>query len=1745
MPIVDPFDSRTTNTGIIDPFDAPKSAKIIDPFDTKEKPSFFKSALKAPIAGVGDAIEMYSRALRTTDPEGGWDVVRKVATKGVDLGKAISEKFPTENEDFGLVKRGVVGGIRSSVPSVTAGVPGAIIGAVGGIPGIVAGYAGSGAVITGAAEYDRFLELADQYGIPKDIARSGAIKSALVEGGIEGAANALDAILLKAGSPVVSGFKQFAKNALKVGGVESGTEAIQAALEAKIARDVGIPAPHPLEAAKESVIPALTMGSIIGAGGTMANKMLTKPPQAKQIKIPAIVDPFDVQVKPPQIQQTQKQEIVLPEGEKPFVPLKVYRGKEGNISTDFGLFGKGIYYTTDKEYASRYGEVTEHEIIIKNPVSPESAEYKQASDFAIQQALKNHIIGTEEQEDYMSNKKTEYLLSKGYDSVIVPKAGARGDEIVILKQPGKPQTPETHIMPSGEVMPGAEHKETIPASAITIGTKVRADKSPQIWTVTKAHESTPEELELGEQYFDIKNDKTGEIVENIQLKDIKPLKGKAPTGTADAGGYIPTQEQSQYAGAERQPTELPEVVELYNEISKGKYPAIERYMKNKLGYYSPKKGKIGLRQDLPIGERIELSPHIEGFRDLLSTVPDLSIHKGDIAIEPDTIAVSPRVYRQIAPEFENYMRENSGLTESEIDFRKDFNKKTRMYELRAYRKDKTLALKALSHEVFHYVDALPDHAKRGNVLGHIATLKRYLKHMLDTFPTSAEADINQTKIELRKQALGEAKGQPEFWKAANQRYKELLAQELSQREVITKQEIMAELKALTQKIKPFDDKRSPKFTAYRYSNKELYADAGGALLWNPKLLQETAPKFYKSFFAYLERKPEVKQAYDAIQNKLGMIPGLRRDVVIQDRIRRMKEGYGRGRKARKEMEERRKSSAETIVDSILNQAMDDEHANLKRIRSLEKKGGSDYEIGRKARLSIEELKMIDSKIENYLNHFTNEVDMEMHKNNISLDDMGVFAQASRVKEERGKLDIFNPGGETLESSQEMLAHLQQDWGQDKFTKVSELFDKFQELRQKYVIPALEESRRYDPELVEYTKNNLFYTRNSVVKYLTERFGGQITGTIYKQYGSLSEIESPIEATIIQDIMLIRAAKVNELKLDMVDVLRQTNELTLAEIDKSTKKWQPKPPPDQNNYGVFTVMRDGKPEHYYIDKQIVESFQFEPYRAKQISSIVHMISEPFRRLFVTRNPRWMFKNPIRDIKATIKQVPGIKLRNIPEFMLDYGRSVKEAFSDVFLGKRSEDISNLMEKSGIITGRYYDQDNFETKLEELQSQFSLEHHPKKVQGAWNRLKRVYQIIDRQFDKAGRVSDISTKIAGYKYLKKHSMKSEREIMHDVRTLVGTPNSRRQGRLHWLLNNIFMFSNIGKEGMRSTWESFRTKPTAYLWKTSALNILPLLTLLGAGAAGVEWVKKILEELSQYDLESKTIIPTPYTVNNKPVAIAIPEDYQGMVVRKLVFNILNKDVGGSLKALWDAKPYQWHPMIKIGNAMFQYYILGNNPKDTFRNRDIIPRDKFEVGGLTASKAIWKHVWNELGGSLFYRFPYDDVVEDFKSVETLKKTFPMNALGDFLIISNEGIKQSSYEIQDKLDQAYAKRRFDVKQEIKKSINSSDVRKTDKEILKELYIPLARKKLFDYKTTSPTEFINKYRRLESKKEDNPYLDSLENAQRNEVKEALLDEYSQKLSRKEMLQLLSTALKEKILTDEFTKKYLIKQKAKSSN
>lgn len=105
----------------------------------------------------------------------------------------------------------------------------------------------------------------------------------------------------------------------------------------------------------------------------------------------------------------------------------------------------------------------------------------------------------------------------------IPSKIKEGEKLVEAKPIKKPSPKKVE---AGRVL--QKEKEVKPYSE---GSSVKVGKSPQINTIIEELPATPAEKKLGERFFKVKNEKTGEIQE-VTFEDIKPIKLK-PTKPAE------------------------------------------------------------------------------------------------------------------------------------------------------------------------------------------------------------------------------------------------------------------------------------------------------------------------------------------------------------------------------------------------------------------------------------------------------------------------------------------------------------------------------------------------------------------------------------------------------------------------------------------------------------------------------------------------------------------------------------------------------------------------------------------------------------------------------------------------------------------------------------------------------------------------------------------------------------------------------------------------------------------------------------------------------------------------------------------------------------------------------------------------------------------------------------------------------------------------------------------------------------
>jgi len=269
--------------------------------------------LRAVRTALPEAIEpeFLTRAIEDVeeeleDPEYRFRKGRLAEKKG--LARNIIEGFET----FG----------KSTIPMLTGA---AVGGLVGGVPGAVVGAGTAGATIFGGAEYDQFIEEANDllgdkykqkykaqgYGDQEaqqlakqeiaDIAHPKAVMSAIAEGGFEGLSNVLDILTFRVGGKIASKvlgdtvkkklakpLARYAVNTIGVAASEVPTEAatgyVQAGLRRPLYEQAGLKAPEPMEWATEGAKGALYAAPFFGLLGMGAQRRIA-PQQVQQEEI--------------------------------------------------------------------------------------------------------------------------------------------------------------------------------------------------------------------------------------------------------------------------------------------------------------------------------------------------------------------------------------------------------------------------------------------------------------------------------------------------------------------------------------------------------------------------------------------------------------------------------------------------------------------------------------------------------------------------------------------------------------------------------------------------------------------------------------------------------------------------------------------------------------------------------------------------------------------------------------------------------------------------------------------------------------------------------------------------------------------------------------------------------------------------------------------------------------------------------------------------------------------------------------------------------------------------------------------------------------------------------------------------------------------------------------------------------------------------------------------------------------------
>ncbi|MEO1944225.1 MAG: hypothetical protein ABGY11_07975 [Candidatus Thioglobus sp.] len=887
----------------------------------------------------------------------------------------------------------------------------------------------------------------------------------------------------------------------------------------------------------------------------------------------------------------------------------------------------------------------------------------------------------------------------------------------------------------------------------------------------------------------------------------------------------------------------------------------------------------------------------------------------------------------------------------------------------------------------------------------------------------------------------------------NAKYEEMFAAEVEARGLLEKNVVGDELKALTTQWRPFDPRIDASYTAYRYSNAELYADFFSAIMTNPYWARTIAPTAYEGFFNHMQTKPALMKLYNKIQDELSS------GTYNKRLVKETRQGYRDDDKAIMDS---------VIKDENLIKGKGGEFASeyidvfWHTISHVKNHKGSNIPDHLNPIYKFDEWRYAGSRNEGYMNAISNLIVHSMRKQNLSKTDMDEYLMHRRIVLEKGGVErgkIANNRGWYKEISQERLKELEA-----AHPGLPELAQKFWDIRKEWVVDKLEASGIYDPVLMEKVRNNNVYATFDVSEYINNKYGSGTSVKIFGQQGSFGNIAGPFTRTLINDLKLMKAAHM-QIALDTTIgfyEMKSKTEPGIFTYVKAEKKWNGKThefinPNKVTNketlkqikdkeVALLTVMRNGKMEGVYLDKHIVDQFKKNSLEAVNTIKVMRFVNQKFRSLFTEMNPGFWLTNMVRDFfrtasnleqKGLVKWIPfsqyvqyfpfwvkgfssgyrsiyGIdKKINIKDYMLHMDEIVS-AFAG---NKKQRQVAfhDFREKYGVpdkvmkemyknnelisIEERWGDQ-KADTEFERLLHR----HH----QSAWDQeINSKWRQAGKHFHNIGQALERQNKFGARMYIDKHFPNITPELRgHMIRVQVGSPAFLRQGSLNPIINNMFMFSNAIKEGVRGDYDVMRQRPGEWWYKKIQQVAVPKLLMYAAitGLLGKDNAT-IMQGVSKYDLTNYIIIPLGLDENGKSVYFRVPLDETGRYFGGIFWSSIMESHSSDLSTVLDYTAGNLPALSPSISAAVDIamYIGDNNPFDWFKDRKAIDDTVWNAGDGYRREAFAQHLSNKFGGGIVYRFKTHNI-DEIKGELEEQLNFPIiqNTIGRFLKVGNAG-----------------------------------------------------------------------------------------------------------------------------------------------
>lgn len=938
----------------------------------------------------------------------------------------------------------------------------------------------------------------------------------------------------------------------------------------------------------------------------------------------------------------------------------------------------------------------------------------------------------------------------------------------------------------------------------------------------------------------------------------------------------------------------------------------------------------------------------------------------------------------------------------------------------------------IAHELGHAVDYLPDETmKRGNLLGRIKSLTEYLKH---TF-VNPNGDI------------------------------------------IMLADVREELKELSMLWRPWDPATATEsHKKYRNSGKELFADAMSALFRNPALLQRTAPIFYKEVFDTLARKPEVEDKYYEVQAAMAGTEEQKSERRLEYDRTATEGGTAKAVQVEKRKVQKRKESFKAwwlrLKSEFKHLALKMEYPIIDRITKKNIQLSEDLD----PRYAFSERNYVGGKRKGWVQRNVEPLYDVLMQHEISWTDFGLFLKYEReIKGDRQNL--ANPAGSSPKVAQGKLDAMMREFTPEQREAITVAADKFRDAIRDIVDQAYA-AGIYSTEA--YEKFSEHYVTFHVLDYIDQA----VTAKMFRQKGTLKDVKNAADASIIKMLVTIGEIENQKTKKLTFNFLKRFYPEEIEDGGPIAHRKRKKNT-DLEEVGYW---KNGVWHLQYVDPLIADALNRNTVGRNNaiIKAISFVNSKVFRPVFTGLNPGFQSFNVMRDFLRTWKTsgmslaqtakryVDGMPLAKVRAFGVrdPEAKGVRESIKNGILkaigvtySKELQAFEDLLqaEQSGTLSITFNDFNSGrhveETEILDIMARVGARKSEPPRTG-WRKLPMAKQLeAGVEFVKSvgDFIETLPKAAAMYEMIGtdrqiKDLTPKERAL---IRERIGSPDYLAGGTLKPVTNEIWLFSNAITQAWLADYQSARedyksyTKGgdpktrSGYLWKTAAINVLPKMLMMAA-AVGLmgDWLRKLFENVSEYDKTNYLAIPITLDENGNTIYLRLPQDDVGRFVGGLTWKALrlmkgDKDVIETLAQVVDYTSGQFPSVTPTIGAVKDTLELaaGQNPYDEFRSRNLFTDDEMAAGGYQKFSKFVGWEFQQLGGSIIYKFYPGESRPQEQTEGQRRLDWPVvsNTLGRWLRISNYGEHEIYRDIEKAVGKEEATRRLQEREQVNDAI----------------------------------------------------------------------------------------------------------------